>query len=555
MDRQRLYSLGALSLVAGVVVAACTPATQPGATPTSAALPVATAVSGVPKVGGTLTAWLGSKPTVFSPLVAAAIGNVQVEQLIFGRLVEMNEKFELVPELAERWDISPDATRFTFYLRKGVKWSDGAPFTCKDVLFSFKARMDPRTGSPVGLPEVKGAADFKDAKIPAPPGLQCVDDMTFRIELDQGNAALISGNLASNVTPWFILPERILGTVEPSALKGHPFFLKPTVGTGPFTFVRYETDQFVELARNASYWGAPRPYLDRVILKLVAPDLVAAPLEKGEMQMAQVSADTAQQLSKARGLVVTSTPGTGPLIVHMAQDRAQWQDKRIRQAMLYAIDRAQIVKQVAKDYGSVVNTFVLGPAWAVEPNLEKYPYDPEKAKRLLKEAGWDSNRVVKFQWIPGVDPYRDQVAPLLQGYLAAVGVKVELNPVQLGPLLENLEKRTFDLSIQAGSNYFADPEVVSDKAMCAGAFPKGNNIAHYCNKRVDELLTAGRATPDQARRATIYKEVSRILNDEVPWLWIMLTDTIYATSDRLVGFKVVGDFLFEFWNAEEWWLN
>ncbi len=550
MNRRRGQGFGALLLAIGVIAAACTPTAQPSATATPA-----TAASGQPKAGGTLNVWLTGKPSLFSPIAAAIESNTMVMQLIYGRLVELNEKNEVVPELAERWEVSPDATKFTFHLRKGVKWSDGASFTCKDALFTFKARMDPRTGSPVGLPEVKGAADFKDGKTTAPAGLQCVDDATFQIELDLGNAALLAGNIASNPTAWFIMPEHILGAVDPNALGKHAFFLNPTVGTGPFTFVRYETDQFVELKRNPNYWQAPKPYLERVFFKLVTQDVAGAQLEKGEMQLARVTADNAERLSKVPGVSVQSAPGTGPTIFTVPQEKPEWKDKRIRQALMHAIDREALIKQIAKGYGSITNTHLLGPAWALETSLKTYPYDPEKAKSLLKEAGYDVNRTNKLQWTPGADPIRDQIVPLLQGYLAAVGVKTELNPLQPAPHLDNIAKNTYDLVLYGGGNYVADPEAVAVTVSCAGWYPKGANIPHYCNPRVDELFVAGRATSDQAKRAPIYKEISRIINDEVPWVWVMVPDTIYAASKKLGGFKVVGNSTWNFWNAESWWLE
>lgn len=541
----------AVLVALAVVVASCSQTAQPSGT-ASPATGVATATAAATAAPKVANIYLYQKPKIWSPLAGFNGPDMLVMNFTLDRLVDLDDKYELRARLAERWEVSPDATKWTFFLRKGVKWSDGAPFTAKDVLFTFQSIMDPRTGSAnVGrLAGVKGAADFKDGKIASPPGLQLVDDTTFRIELDKPNAAFLTVMAAAG---FQLIPEHVLGSAGPKDLNSNPFFLKPTIGLGPFTFVRYETDQFIELARNPNFWGS-RPGLDRIFLKPVTTDVATAQLEKGEMDLVQVSPTDVERLQKVSGVKIHTAPGSFAIIWSVNMTRPPFDDKRVRQAMLYAIDRAGIVKTVLGSYGSVTNTDVRGPSWAVEPNLNPYAYSPEKAKLLLKDAGWDAGKTYKLMYIPGPRD-REAAAQIAQGQLAAVGMKLDLVPIEVGPFLEKIKNKDFDVVMGGGGAYSFEPDAISIATECAQGYPAGGNIPFYCNKRVDELLAKGRATSVQAERAAIYKEVSRILNDEVVRAWLYMPSAVWASRDRLTSFKVHGDLTSSFWNAEEWGLK
>jgi peptide/nickel transport system substrate-binding protein len=222
--------------------------------------------------------------------------------------------------------------------------------------------------------------------------------------------------------------------------------------------------------------------------------------------------------------------------------------------MLYAIDRAGIVSQVLAGQASVTNTHVLGPPEAVPAGLSQYAYDPDKARQLLKEAGWNPNQVVKIQWIQGTRD-RDATVQIAQGQLQAVGMKVELNPLEAGPLLENMKNRTFDLSLYGGGLYTIDADSTAVPNQCDQAYPKGGNNSHYCNADVDAAFARGRATSDTAQRMQAYQQVARITNDEVPYIWLYVPSAVWASSNKLENFRPHGEFTFGFWNAADWRLT
>jgi peptide/nickel transport system substrate-binding protein len=544
---------------AATVAPTAAAAAKPVATAAAAAAPtiaaavptVSAAVNTAAASGATLNIYLYQKPRNWNPLAPPNGPDTQVETLIYDSLLMVNDQYQYEPRLASSWDVSPDATTFTFHLIPNLKWSDGQPFSSRDVLFTYKLLANPASGSAQGskFDHVAGIADYRAGKTQDVAGFQTPDDHTFVVQLDQPNAAFIS----SISWPFYgILPEHVLGSADLSTFSDNPFFTNPTVGMGPFTFVRYETDQFVELARNANY---RKPVaIDRVFLKPVTTDVATAQLQTGEMQLVQISATDADRLKALPGVKVNSQAGPGMVLMAVDLDKPYFKDKRVRQAMLYAIDRADIVNQVLAGQASVTNTHVLGPPDAIPPDLSQYPYDPDKARQLLQDAGWDPNQVIKIQWIQGIRD-RDATVQIVQSQLQAVGMQVELDPLEAGPLLDNMKTRTFDLSLYGGGLYTIDPDSTSVPNQCDQAYPAGGNNAHYCNADVDAAFARGRATSDNAQRMQAYQQVARITNDEVPYIWLYVPAAIWGYSDKLQNFRAHGELTYGFWNAADWSLT
>jgi ABC-type transport system substrate-binding protein len=555
----------AATAVSGAVSAAATlaptveAAAKPAATAVAAAAPTVaaaagTAVAGVAPAagaGGTLNVYLYQKPRNWNPLAPPNGPDTQIMTVIFDALLMVNDKYEYEPRLAETWTVSPDAKTFTFNLRSGLKWSNGEPFTSKDVLFTYKLLANPASGSAhsAKFDRVAGIKAFRDGETNEVAGLRAPDANTFVVELEQPNAAFIS----SISWPFYgILPESELGTADIKTLNDHAFFKNPTVGMGPYRFVRYETDQFVELEKNPNY-HSPVGF-DRMFFKPVTTDVATAQLEKGEMQLVQISPTDVDRLKALPSLKIDSKAGPGIILMAVNLDGPEHrylQDKRVRQAMLHAIDREGIVNQVLGGHASITNTHVMGPPEAIPADLQKYEFNPERARVLLREAGWNPDQVVKIQWIQGIRD-RDATVQIVQSQLGAVGMKVELNPVEVGPLTENHRNRTFDFSLYGGGLYTIDPDSTSVPNQCDQAFPAGGNNSHYCNPEVDAAFARGRATGDVTQRMQAYQTVARVQNDEVPYLWLYVPAAVWASSAKLQNLRPHGELTYGFWNAAEW---
>jgi ABC-type transport system substrate-binding protein len=520
---------------------AAKPTSAPAAAPTTA--PAATATA-----GRTLNVYLYQKPKNWNPLAPPNGPDTQVETLIYDALLMVNDQYQYEPRLAEKWTASPDAKTFTFNLRPNLKWSDGEPFSASDVVFTYKLLANSASGSAQAgkFDHVVGIADYRAGMTPDVAGFKAPDPNTFVVELDQPNAAFIS----SISWPFYgVLPQHVLGSAALSGFSDNAFFLKPTVGMGPYRFVQYQTDQFVELEKNPNY-RAPVA-IDHVFLKPVTTDVATAQLETGEMQLVQISATDVDRLKSNTSLKIASKAGPGIILMAVNVDQPYLKDKRVRQAMLYAIDRQGIVNQVLGGQATLTNTHVMGPPEAIPPDLNTYEYNPDKARQLLQDAGWDANQLIKIQWIPGIRD-RDATVQIIQGQLGAVGMKVELNPLEAAPLVENHKNRTFDLSLYGGGLYTIDGDSTSVPNQCDQAYPAGGNNAHYCNADVDAAFAAGRATPDAAQRNAAYQKVAHITNDEVPYIWLYVPSAIWASSTKLQNFKAHGELTYGFWNAAEW---
>jgi peptide/nickel transport system substrate-binding protein len=516
-------------------------AAQPTAAPTTAAAATTSSATTDAHIA------IQVKPTGFYTLQFIA---QQISFLFLDKLLTVADDWSLQPRLAESWDLAPDAKSVTFHLRKGLKWSDGAPLTAKDIHFTFKSTMDVRTAAAPGPTSIiTGYQDFRDGKIDSPPGLVIVDDNTFHIDFDTPNAGFIP---SISFLGFQILPEHILGSVDPSQLQQHPFFLNPTVGSGPFTFVKYETDQYVQVERNPNFWG-PTPKLQRIFVHTATSDVATAQLQKGEILHTQISVTDAETLKSVPGIHVANKPAAGIFLMAPMFDGEKFHDKRVRQALVYAIDRQGIVDQVLKGYGRVVNSHIIGPDWALNPNLNSYAYNPDKAKALLQDAGWDPNTPVVINWMAGQGGADVQNSLLIaQSQLQAVGIKADFQPLERGPLLDAITKRNFDLVAYGGGVYTVDPDSTSYVLMCQFAQPKGANNPAYCNPDVDKLFLQGRASTNQAERAQAYQQASALINDDVSHVWLFVADAIYGYSDKLQGLKPHGDFNSAYWNAYEW---
>ena len=462
----------------------------------------------------------------------------------------VNDHYAYEPRLAQNWTASPDARTFTFNLRPGLKWSDGEPFTSKDVLFTFKLLANPASGSAhaAKFDHVVGIADYRNGKTPDVAGFRAPDDNTFVVELDQPNAAFIS----SISWPFYgILPEHILGSADVKTLSDNPFFLNPTVGMGPFTFVQLRdrpvrrAEEEPQLSRAGGASTASSSSRSR-------PTWPPRSSKRARCSWSRSRRPTSSGSRPLPRLKIDSKPGPGIILMAVAVDQPYLQDKRVRQAMLYAIDRAGIVSQVLAGQASITNTHVMGPPEAIPSDLNKYEYNPDKARQLLQDAGWDPERVIKIQWIQGIRD-RDATVQIVQSQLQAVGMKVELNPLEAGPLRrQHEEPHVRPQPVRRRAVHHRWRQHRGARTSARRRIPAGGNNAHYCNADVDAAFATGRATSDPAQRNQAYQQVARITNDEVPYIWLYVPSAVWAYSDKLQNFKAHGELTYGFWNAADW---
>ena len=435
------------------------------------------------------------------------------------------------PMLAESWS-TPDAGRtWVFKLRPGVKWHDGTPFTAKDVVFSLNAYANPKVGSPwsTKLSAVKGYGDFQSGVAPSLAGVTAPDDMTVRIELDSAKPAWVELQLIA----ISILPQHLLGAVPPQEVRGNKFWTN-RVGTGPFTWKAYASDQYVEVARNPDYFlGAPK--LDRIVYQIykdIAPIVTALELQEVDAMSYEGGGVPLAELPRLQKLphlaVMPNLSGGLPTYIQLNLANPRFADVRVRQAMMHAIDRKAIIETVKGGTGELSNT-LFPQAWARAAMLDPYEFNPAKARDLLKQAGWTAGKPIDFIYY-----YTDQVnvdtVVAIQSYLADVGIAITPRLLDPASINQVYADGSFELGLFA-NGMGLDPSLGSPLVTC-GAKPLSLG---YCNKEVDALFDRGLASADRAERAKSYQEASVILNRDLPKLWLFNEVRPLAFNKRISG--------------------
>lgn len=451
----------------------------------------------------------------------AGIGS---KRLVFSTLLTHEDPSATAfkPELAESWELSADGKTATFKLRQGVTWHDGQPFTAKDVEYTIKAFVHKDTNSPVAsalrVDKLLGATEFAEGRSETIAGVKVIDDATIELTTDTPVGFLFY------LTQMMILPEHVLGAVPYAELGTHIFNQEP-VGTGPFKFARRVTDQFLEVARFDNYWNGA-PYLERIIC-VAFQDSTSSLLafEQGDLDMVLVFGPDLERIIGMSKTAVLGGPTDFPNALTFNTKQPYFQDKRVRQALLYAIDRQALKDGIMKSTVELTISTLPHPLWAKTDLPNTYDYDPDRAKQLLSEAGWDANQELRLNTY-----YSDQsslnVLAAIQQFWGAVGVKSQPQQLEIATTYQVWNDGDFD-SFYLGATGSADPALTSTFVGCEttpaqGFTTFGANFLGYCSPEIDNLFVEAGQTVDVTARKALYDQIQVILNEDVPYLplWV-----------------------------------
>jgi peptide/nickel transport system substrate-binding protein len=452
-----------------------------------------------------------AEPKSLDPHAVTAVNDFRILMNVYDGLVRYKDgTLEVEPALAESWTISDDGTVYTFDLRDGVSFHDGSPLTAEAVKFNFDRMLDENhpfydTG-PFPLSFFFSAIDSVTA--------EDADTVTFTLK--EPYAPFLS-NLA--------YPTGLI--VSPEAVKQHgkDFGRNPS-GTGPFRFAEWESNAKVVVVRNEDYWGGA-PALEAVVFRPItdANTRVAEMLAGGIDLMVEVPPDSVATFTDDASYQVHEQAGPHVWFLILNAKEGPLADKKMRQAVNYAIDKKALVENVLQGTAEVA----AGPtppafAWAYNEELDPYPYDPAKAKSLIEEAG-HAGAELTFYVTEGGSGMLDPVpmGAAIQADLAEVGLNVEIETYEwntfLGKVNPGLEGKA-DMAEMAWMTN--DPDTLPYLALRSDAFPDkgGFNSGYYSNPEVDKLLEAARRSTDQEERAELYKQMQAIVHDDAPWAFI-----------------------------------
>jgi peptide/nickel transport system substrate-binding protein len=449
---------------------------------------------------------LSGGPDTLDPQVTSATLAFQVNKSLYDTLVEPDDEGKLVPGLAESWTVSSDGLTWTFKLRSGVKFHHGKTLDAGDVKATLERILDPATRSPK-------RTDFGAVR-----SVEAVDPLTVRIVLGDRFAPF----LATLGQGW--------GAILPADLvaRKHDFATRP-VGTGPFTVAEWQRDSFIRLARFDGYWMQGLPRMREVMIRFVPETAVkVAGLLSGEFD----AVDTVPFLDLPR---VRANPNVKVIrqmtslinVLAVNNSRAPLRDVRVRRALWHAVDRRQVLRTAYGEEAVVSNVFmdVTSPFYPAIP--DPYPYDPERAKRLLSEAGHGSGLTLDLA-LPQPYPLHIEAGQLIQGMLARAGVTARPRVVEWGFWLSRVYAGgEYDLTV-IGHTGKLDPD-----GRLAGFGDPARNYVKYQNQKVDDLVLAGRITTNPEHRKRIYNEALRMMTEDA-MLVPLGTPVLYVGTQRSV---------------------
>jgi peptide/nickel transport system substrate-binding protein len=536
--------------------------------------------------GGTLNLALPAPPQgLFHPLLGGTAGDRQARALVYSGLLRLDDHLQPVCDLCETYTVSPDNRTITFTLRSGVKWHDGEPFTAADVAYTFRMMLHPAFDGPNAhrLAPLKGVAELLDerdqlARQVAAGSLTTADGASRRLAAwsawsqGAGKEAVsvvddrtVTFTLNAPYGPFLtvltqaIAPEHIFRNVDPFTLKGSPAVAQP-VGTGPYKVVEFKPGEFVRLERNETY-HLGKPHVTTVVMRVVKPEAVAGELAAGRIDWAPVTAAAAGSLAGASGVRLVERPALGYQYLGLNQDLPLFADVRVRQALLYGINRQGMVQSLLQGHGTVVNSHMVPGLWAQDPtSLEPYAFDPKKAADLLAEAGWTEKNAEGYLVrdgktlgftlkYPAGNRLREASAPLIRDDLKQIGIKVTLEKVEFAQLVEQVFAARRAEAWLLGWDLSLDP----DPGPQLRFDNKWGKATGWTNARAEALLQQGVGVITSDGRKQIYGEWDRIVNSEVPFVFLYAENELEAVREqRVQGWKPgAGGTL---WNIYEWWI-
>lgn len=473
-----------------------------------------------------VTGQIGDARTLI-PILASDSPSSYIVSLVFNGLLKYNRKVELVGDLARSWDIEDGGLTIVFYLRENVKWHDGRPFTAEDVKFTYESLIDPDVPTPY-------SGDFKMVKT-----VEIIDDYTVKVSYEE---PFVPG-LSSWIMP--VMPKHLL---EGKNLLTAAFGRDP-VGTGPYKFKRWKTAERIDLVANREYFEH-RPYIDRYIYRVI-PDSATMFLELETLGIDSMGLTPLQFVRQTQAPFFKKRfrkyryPSFGYTYMAYNLMDEKFRDKRVRHALNCAVDKKEIIDGVLLGQGRISAGQFVPESWAFNENVKPAPYDPGKARELLRESGWrdrdadgwvdKDGRRFEFTILTNQgNEMRRLTAEIIQRRLKDIGVKVNVRMLEWSVFInEFVNKKRFEAIIM-GWGLGREPDcydIFHSSKTKEGEF----NFIGYSNSKIDRLLAEGRRTFDREERKKVYHKIHEILYEDQPYMFLYIPDSLVAVHRRFKG--------------------
>ncbi len=542
--------------------------------------------------GGIMVLTSPAEPKGFNFLTAVDLPTMQALNMLMNALVRQDPfTQEFLPALAKSWDIKPDRKTYVFHLREGIRWSDGEPFTADDVVFTFDCIFAKEV-------DQSGVARYK---FPNRHSEQLtIDGKTITWTKTDAHTVTITTPVPyvpflSDLAGILILPKHKLKTAFKNGQLLQQWTLQTAiespqeiVGTGPFTIHSYKPGESLILEPNPHYWrvdqrGQRLPYIDFLITQFIHnPNTQTILFSTGQTDASPLSPTDFTWVSKLQSTYHFTLYDRGPaaLISFLwfnlnpnSKDRVQsyklkwFAQKEFRQAIAYSMNREGMIQTLYFGHGRCIHSIIseTNRKW-FNPNVKKYPYQPQKAKQLLKAIGFSTNKdgllidpeghTVEFELLDA-NPGDDSYLTILQQNLKDIGIQMRLAYVDFGTMLDRLQQNHYEAACMALSSTSTDPSEVKSLLLSSGDMhlwnPKQLSPATSWEREIDQLVHLQEQTFDEQQRLTHVRRIQTIFSEQIPLIFLISPNHFTGIKDKWQNIRIPPSYIPVSWNIEEIW--
>jgi dipeptide transport system substrate-binding protein len=492
----------------------------------------------------TLVYCIEGSPENFNPMINTTGTTFDANLPIYNRLLEFRAgSTEVMPGLAEKWDVSADGQTFTFHLRHGVKWQSNKTFTptrdfnADDVIFSFERQWkesNPYHKVSGGNYSYFGDMSFDKLLV----SIDKLDPYTVRFVLNAPQAPFLADlamDFASIQSKEYA--DALLKTGKPELIDQEP------IGTGPFEFVAYSKDSTIRYRAFKGYWG-PKPKLDNLVFAIsVDPAVRLAKLRANECQVtAYPNPADLPSIRTDKNLQLLSQPGLNIGYLAFNNTKAPYTNKLVRQAINMAIDRKAILTAIYQGSGEQAKNLIPPTMWSYNKSVQDWPYDPVKAKALLAQAGFPNGFETTLWAMPVQRPYNPdarRMAEMMQSDLAKVGITAKIVSYEWGEYRKRVQAPEHDMALMGWTGDNGDPDnFFAPLAGCNAGKPGGGSASKFCYQPFEDLIQKAVTTINQAERTKLYEQAQVIMHEEAPFVLIAHSVVFMPLQKDVVNYKM-----------------
>lgn len=484
------------------------------------------------RLPGHLYLRLNGNPTTLDPALITDVQGGGISAKLFNGLVRFNENLDLVPDIAHSWKLSADQVTYTFRLRRDVRFSNGRKITAQDFKFSFERVLTPATKAPLTwvLDRIEGAHDFIAGKTATVSGIHVVNNYTLELKLQQPFGPFLS---LLAMTAAYVVPR------EDVERLGQDFGTRP-VGSGPYVLAEWKHGQHIILAARDDYFEG-KPKLNGVFYRIIPEDLTAVlEFETGRLDVLQVPASeyrryTTDPVWRDR---VYGKPGLNSYYLGLNCTRPPFNDIRVRHAMNMAVDRKHLLNTVFEKRGVLAAGPIPPGLWkntVLPENRTGYSYDPDKARKLISEAGATGKTIKIFIT---ADPEVLDIIEVVQGYLAAVGLNAEIVQLDWSAFKHAVNEGEPDAFWLSWWADYPDPENFLFPLFHSGSVGPSGNRTRCIDPELDRLIDVAQQTVDERPRYRLYRQAEDRIIRNAPWLFMWHKADYFVVQPWVTDFKI-----------------